>query len=155
MDETSYSLLAHGYILSHRHTASSALMVIQEMKEADMHPALVKLNERFIHGYLELQDLGLTPEKTAWQTVLRTCWQCAVRLKRKRLQRVKTYLKDRVHVEDMYKLDRSDVRALIAAEHHQARILIAAHEAQVRGKQDVSLLDGKEVKEIALERAEL
>ncbi|KAF4666961.1 Serine/threonine-protein kinase RIO2, partial [Perkinsus chesapeaki] len=152
MDETSYSLLAHGYILSHRHMASSALM---EMKEADMHPALVKLNERFIHGYLELQDLGLTPEKTAWQTVLRTCWQCAVRLKRKRLQRIKNYLKDRVHVEDMYQLDRSDVRALISAEHEQARLLIAAHEAQVCGKVDATMLDRKEIKEIAIEKAEL
>eukprot|EP00922_Rhytidocystis_sp_ex-Travisia-forbesii_P066169 GHVS01098241.1.p1 GENE.GHVS01098241.1~~GHVS01098241.1.p1 ORF type:complete len:283 (-),score=32.01 GHVS01098241.1:500-1348(-) len=44
-DEVSYTLKLHGYVLSHRHKSEKAYLVIEEMKKAQMHPAVIRLNE--------------------------------------------------------------------------------------------------------------
>ena len=54
-DETAYTLLLHGYMQSHRHQSENAYHVLEEMKKAETHPALVRLNERMMNSCFELQ----------------------------------------------------------------------------------------------------
>ncbi|KAL8270458.1 hypothetical protein Esti_005605 [Eimeria stiedai] len=44
-DEVTYTLKLHGYILCHRQKPEKAFLVIEEMKAAGMHPAIIRLNE--------------------------------------------------------------------------------------------------------------
>ena len=37
-DEVAYTLLLHGYLLSHRHQSENAFLVLEEMKQAEIHP---------------------------------------------------------------------------------------------------------------------
>merc|ERR1712232_935241 len=40
-DEATYTLLMHGYTLSHRHSTASVFAVLEEMKQAGVHPVLL------------------------------------------------------------------------------------------------------------------
>jgi len=123
MDEVSYSLLAHSFLLSHRQPSSAALLVIEEMKTADMHPAVVRLNERLILSQLELQDLGVRPTSYAWQNLTRLCWMSAARLRNSRLKRVREKL-NCLASDTLFQLEKGVAREMIAAEHAEARIVV-------------------------------
>eukprot|EP00435_Cladocopium_sp_Y103_P037132 s17_g9.t1 len=88
-DETTYTLLLHGYVLSHRHQSENAYLVLEEMKKAETHPALVRLNERMLNSAFELQELGLRGEASLWQNVARLCFHSSVRFQKKRQKRLK------------------------------------------------------------------
>eukprot|EP00920_Eleutheroschizon_duboscqi_P019848 GHVT01047600.1.p1 GENE.GHVT01047600.1~~GHVT01047600.1.p1 ORF type:complete len:419 (-),score=54.26 GHVT01047600.1:82-1338(-) len=83
-DEVTYTLLLHGFVLSSRHQLDEAWGVLEEMRKAGVHPSLVRLNERLLLSYCELQGLGATPEHENWRRVLRVCWLVAALLKRRR-----------------------------------------------------------------------
>lgn len=87
-DEVTYTLLLHGYLLSHRHSAENAYLVLEEMKRAETHPALVRLNERLLNSAFELRELGVQPEASRWQNVVRLCWHCSIRFQKKRRRRL-------------------------------------------------------------------
>ena len=100
-DETTYTLLLHGYVLSHRHQSENAFLVLEEMKKAETHPAplrqllekpseaLLRLNERMLNSVFELQELGLRCEASLWQNVVRLCYHSSVRFQKKRRKRLK------------------------------------------------------------------
>ena len=44
--------------------------VLEEMRQAEIHPALVRLSERLLNSAFELQALGARPPKAAWQQLL-------------------------------------------------------------------------------------
>ena len=46
-DETAYTLLLHGYVLSHRHQSENAYLVLDEMKKAETHPVSNSLFQHF------------------------------------------------------------------------------------------------------------
>eukprot|EP00434_Breviolum_minutum_P033634 symbB.v1.2.029761.t2/scaffold3294.1/size59574/2 len=108
-DETAYTLLLHGYVLSHRHQSENAYLVLDEMKKAETHPALVRLNERMLNSVFELQELGLRPEAALWQNVVRLCFHCSVRFQKKRRKRLKQELKE-LEPDDALALDEDNIR---------------------------------------------
>lgn len=91
-DETTYTLLLHGYLLSHRHQSENAYLVLQEMEKAETHPALLRLNERLLNSAFELQELGCRPEKSLWRNLTRLCFHCSERFKKKRQKRLRKEL---------------------------------------------------------------
>ncbi|CAE8619047.1 unnamed protein product, partial [Polarella glacialis] len=109
-DEATYTLLLHGYLLSHRHQSENAYLVLEEMKRAETHPALVKLNERMLNSAFELQELGNRPEASLWRNVLRLCWHCSVRFQKKRRQRLRHEL-EALEPDDALALEESNVTA--------------------------------------------
>ncbi|CAK9032293.1 unnamed protein product [Durusdinium trenchii] len=108
-DETAYTLLLHGYVLSHRHQSENAFLVLEEMKKAETHPALVRLNEHMLNSIFELQELGLRPERGLWQNVVRLCFHSSVRFQRKRQLRLKKELQA-LEPDDALALDAENIR---------------------------------------------
>ena len=123
MDEVSYTLLAHSCLLSHRVSSSAALLVIEEMKAADMHPAIIRINERLINSQLELQDVGIRPTSHAWQNLTRLCWMSAARLRNTRLKRVHEKM-HALSTDKLFSLDSDACGKFIAEEHEEARKVI-------------------------------
>jgi hypothetical protein len=124
MDEVSYTLLAHSFLLSHRQPSSAALLVLEEMKAADMHPAIIRINERLINSQLELQDMGIRPTSFAWQNLTRLCWMSAARLRNTRAKRIQTKLKA-LSTDDLFGLEKGTAaREMIADEHAEAREIV-------------------------------
>jgi hypothetical protein len=122
LDEVSYSLVMHGYLLSHHHPASVALMVLEGMKQDDIHPAIVKLNETLLNTYFELSDLGIRSSANGWQNLARLTWMSAARLRKKRMQRVRHHLQS-LPTSEVLKLTSADVQRLISAEHALAQVI--------------------------------
>lgn len=106
-DESTYTLLMHGYMLSHRHAGENAFHVLDEMRKAEIHPALVRINQRFLDAAVELQTLGARPEAGLWQNVTRLCWHCAIRFQKKRRTRLQ---------KNLEALEPNDVLALSPAD---------------------------------------
>lgn len=93
-DEVTYTLLLHGYLLSHRHAAENAYHVLEEMRRAEVHPAILRLNHRLLDAAFELRELGHRPEASMWRNVTRLCWHCAMRFQKKRRERLKHELQE-------------------------------------------------------------
>ena len=108
-DETAYTLLLHGYILSHRHQSENAHLVLVEMKKAETHPALVNLNERMMNSAFELQELGVQPLASTWRNVTRLCYHCSVRFQKKRQKRLRAEL-EALEPDDALALDADNIR---------------------------------------------
>lgn len=108
-DETAYTLLLHGYILSHRHQSENAYLVLDEMKRAETHPALVRLNERMMNSAFELKELGVQPMASSWQNVVRLCFHCSVRFQKKRQKRLRAEL-EALEPDDALALDAENIR---------------------------------------------
>ena len=122
LDEVSYTLVLHGYLLSHHHPGSVALMVIEGMKKDNIHPAIVKLNEGLVNSYFELLDLGIRSSANGWQNLARLSWMSAARLRKKRMQRVRKHIES-LPTAEVLKLTTVDVQKLIEAEHALAQIM--------------------------------
>jgi len=141
LDEVSYTLVLHGYLLSHHHPASVALMVLEGMKNDNIHPAIVKLNEGLVNSYFELFDLGIRSSANGWQNLARLSWMSAARLRKKRMQRVRKHIESLPTVE-VLKLTPVDVQKLIEAEHALAEIMASEDLIPIASSEDEqSLLD--------------
>ena len=124
MDEVSYSIMCHGFLLSHHHPSSMALLVLDRMKHENIHPAVIKLNENLLNSFLELSELGIRSGANAWVNVARLAWMSAARLRKKRMQRVRDHLTS-LPTEEVLKVDSGDVQRLIESEHALAKVISA------------------------------
>eukprot|EP00916_Digyalum_oweni_P026730 GHVL01043874.1.p1 GENE.GHVL01043874.1~~GHVL01043874.1.p1 ORF type:complete len:221 (-),score=49.65 GHVL01043874.1:223-885(-) len=87
LDEVSYTMLLHGYLMSPKQgSIDKALIVLQEMLKAGVHPSLVRLNEGLLLSYLEMKNADATPRMDNWRSTARTCWAIAIRFKRRRMR---------------------------------------------------------------------
>lgn len=119
-DEATYALLLHGYTLSHRHPSENAYMVLEEMKHAEIHPALVRLNQRFLDASFEFKELGVLPPQKSWQNLARLCLHSAVRFKKKRKDRLKRELLE-LEPDDVLALGPADAQRWISG-HDRAEL---------------------------------
>ena len=127
LDEVSYSLVLHGYLLSHHHPASVALLVLENMKTDDIHPVIIQLNESLLNSFYDLSDIGIRSSANGWQNLTRLVWMSAARLRKKRMRRVRDHLQS-LPTSQVLQLSPNDVTSLIETEHSVARIL--AHQDQ-------------------------
>eukprot|EP00397_Hematodinium_sp_SG-2012_P065698 GEMP01096243.1.p1 GENE.GEMP01096243.1~~GEMP01096243.1.p1 ORF type:complete len:170 (+),score=28.44 GEMP01096243.1:249-758(+) len=109
-DEVTYTFLIHGYILSHRHRSENAYLVLEEMRQARIHPAFIRLNERLVNSYFELLELKCRPTASAWQNLCRLCWQAAKRYQKKRIKNLKKEL-EALPANDVLRLTPEDIQA--------------------------------------------
>ena len=122
MDEVSYTLMCHGYLMSHHHPSSLALLVIDRMKNDKIHPAVVKLNENLLNSFFDLSELGIKSSSTTWINVARLAWMSAARLRNKRVHRVRQHLRT-LTTDEVLQVDSNDVKNLIEAEHARAQAI--------------------------------
>lgn len=122
LDEVSYTLVLHGYLLSHLHPSSVSLLVLDRMKKENMHSAIVKLNENLLNSYFEMSDMGIKSSLNGWQNLTRLAWMSAARLRKKRMQRVKQHFQS-LPTAEVFKLTEADVRRLVEGEHALAKVL--------------------------------
>eukprot|EP00921_Rhytidocystis_pertsovi_P020638 GHVQ01032929.1.p1 GENE.GHVQ01032929.1~~GHVQ01032929.1.p1 ORF type:complete len:520 (-),score=46.90 GHVQ01032929.1:94-1653(-) len=118
-DEVSYTLKLHGYVLSHRHKSENAYLVLEEMKAAQMHPAVIRLNEGLLNSYFELHGIFCGPMRAGWQSLCRVTWHTAVRLRRKRQKRFMDSLYQLPHNE-VLSMDKQSVHAILQREYMEA-----------------------------------
>lgn len=90
MDEVSWTLLVHGYLMSHRHNSANAAAVVGQT--ALIHPAIVQLNRNLVHSFFHLSDLGVKSSLNAWQNIVKLAWMSAARLRKKRANRIQIQL---------------------------------------------------------------
>jgi hypothetical protein len=121
--------------LSHHHPGSVSLLVLDKMKQDNIHASIVKLNEGLLDSYFELSDMGIRSSHNGWQNIVRLAWMCAARLRKKRMARVKNHLKT-LPTRSVLELSHSKVKALIDGEHTLAKALIEEGEVN-----DADLLD--------------
>ncbi|CEL94352.1 unnamed protein product [Vitrella brassicaformis CCMP3155] len=88
LDEATYTLKLHGFILSHRHRSEQALLILEEMKEAKMHPAIIRINEGLVRSYFELQEMRCEAGRPHWQNFCFISWIAAINFMRKRERRM-------------------------------------------------------------------
>eukprot|EP00929_Paragymnodinium_shiwhaense_P120770 TRINITY_DN92819_c0_g1_i1.p1 TRINITY_DN92819_c0_g1~~TRINITY_DN92819_c0_g1_i1.p1 ORF type:complete len:292 (+),score=42.62 TRINITY_DN92819_c0_g1_i1:60-878(+) len=112
-DEVTYVLLIHGYLVSHRHSSENAFTVLEEMRQAEVHPALVRMQERFINMAFDLQELGCRPMATLWLAYLRTSYHCSVRFQKKRQKRLRAELES-LEPDEALALGPGDVKRWIS-----------------------------------------
>jgi hypothetical protein len=117
-DEVSYTLLCHGYLISHRHLSSNALLVIEEMKAAEIHPVIIEMNERLVLSLLDFSDFGIRPDSFAWQNMLRLVWMSAARLRRKRAKRISDQLLT-LPDSEINQISREDIKMLITSDNQR------------------------------------
>ena len=140
-DEVSYTLVLHGYLLSHHHPASVGLVVLDSMRKDNMHPAIVKLNESLVNSYFDLQDVGIRSSANGWQNLARLAWMSAARLRKKRMKRVREYLKS-LPTSEVLQLTTQDVTRLIDSEHKLAQLVASQDIVAIEdGVDDQQLLD--------------
>lgn len=84
MDEVFYTLKLWGYVVSHRHISENAYLVLDEMKQADMHPVVVRMNQRMLESYMEMKNISAVGHRHMWQNICKLCWQSSLSLMRKR-----------------------------------------------------------------------
>jgi hypothetical protein len=130
MDEVSYTLLAHGYLMSHHHPSSVALMILEKMKRDSIHPTVVALNENLINSFFQLSDLGIRSSLNGWQNFVRLAWMSAARLRNKRAKRVKQKL-DELPTKEVLEMSDTDITALIEEEHQMASLISATPVGQL------------------------
>jgi hypothetical protein len=146
-DEVSYTMMAHGYLLSHRHVSSNALLVIEEMKTADMHPAIIALNERLILSHLAFVNAGIRPYSYNWQNFARLAWMSAARLRNSRARMIKTHLQALPAEVVIDRISANDVRKMIANEHEHARSIVQNEYDLLERESETLNLDDLEIYE--------
>ncbi|CAG9479703.1 conserved Plasmodium protein, unknown function [Plasmodium vivax] len=118
-DEVVYSILLHSYVLNHRRKNEHAYLVIEEMKRSYMHPAIIKLNERMINSFLELEMIFCEPSKSLWMNVCRLAWETSIKLNRERKRKLKEKLK-LMPPKDVLTLTREDLKLMLKKEYEDA-----------------------------------
>lgn len=140
-DEVSYTLVLHGYLLSHHHPASVSLVVLDSMRKDNMHPAVIKLNESLVNSYFDLHDIGIRSSANGWQNLARLAWMSAARLRKKRMIRIREYLKS-LPTSEVLQLTTQDIKRLIDSEHKLAQIVASQNIVPIDdGQDDQQLLD--------------
>ncbi|XP_026191337.1 uncharacterized protein LOC34620962 [Cyclospora cayetanensis] len=114
-DEVTYTLKLHGYILSHRKKPEKAFLVLEEMKAAKMHPAIIRLNEGIIISQMELQDIFCALPADAYQNLCRLAFHSAIKVQRQRRIRLRERLMA-TSPEQLFALTYRDVVALLDAQ---------------------------------------
>lgn len=142
LDEVSYTLMLHGYLLSHHHPASVSLLVLDRMKADGIHPAIVKLNESLLKSFFELSDMGVRSSANGWQNLARLAWMAAARLRKKRMRRVRQYLES-LPTAQVLSLTEADVKRLIDSEHALAQVVASEDFVQIEqeDQSDEALLE--------------
>lgn len=74
LDEVSYSLIIHLTLLSPIAEKESVWNILEEMKNAHVHPSLIRLNHRLCAIWLELDSLNCRPSEENWRKILRFAW---------------------------------------------------------------------------------
>jgi len=138
LDEVSFSLVVHGYLMSHHHPSSMAILVVDEMKSQNIHPAIVQLNERLIDSFFELSEMGIKSSLNGWQNIARMSWMSAARLRKKRAKRVREFLKS-LPTREVLQLTVEDVKKLMDGEHEIAKVI--AIEQDYHEDDEANLLD--------------
>jgi hypothetical protein len=123
LDEVSFTITLHGYLMSHYHPSSMAYLVLDEMRAKNIHPAIVELNEELIKSFFELEEIGIKSSLNGWQNIARLAWMSAARLRKKRAKRVRELLES-IPTSEILHLSENDVKGLIDAEHDIARMLV-------------------------------
>eukprot|EP00388_Colpodella_angusta_P017032 GDKJ01042188.1.p1 GENE.GDKJ01042188.1~~GDKJ01042188.1.p1 ORF type:complete len:618 (+),score=131.48 GDKJ01042188.1:11-1864(+) len=77
LDEVSYSLMIHLTLLSPDSKKERVWDILTEMKEAHVHPSLIRLNHRLCAMWFELDSIKCTPEEEDWRKMLRFAWFAA------------------------------------------------------------------------------
>ncbi|GIX63835.1 uncharacterized protein BcabD6B2_32700 [Babesia caballi] len=123
MDEVTYTLKAHQCILNpyKPNLSVSALqgvaifvqcyLVLEEMKQALVHPAVIRMNELLINSYFELEELKCQPPAQLWQNFAKATWQTSFRLTRQRVRKLREAL-SKMDPADVMRLSDEDVAAL-------------------------------------------
>ncbi|XP_952032.1 uncharacterized protein TA14550 [Theileria annulata] len=116
-DEVTYTLKAHYFILNPYVAVENCYLVIEEMKRALIHPAVIRMNENLINSYFELEEIGCEPPKLLWQNFTKMIFQTSIKLNRVRRHNLKRQLllKD---PEDVMKLTDKDVEKMLIEEHN-------------------------------------
>ncbi|GAW79660.1 hypothetical protein, conserved [Plasmodium gonderi] len=115
-DEVIYSILTHSFILNHRKRNEHAYLVIEEMKRSYMHPAIIKINERMINSFLELEMIFCEPSKSLWINICRLVWETSIKLNRERKRKLKEKL-NLLPPNDVLKLTREDLKIMLKKEY--------------------------------------
>ncbi|EUD67071.1 hypothetical protein C922_02655 [Plasmodium inui San Antonio 1] len=118
-DEVVYSILIHSYVLNHKKKNENAYLVIEEMKRSYMHPAIIKLNERMINSFLELEMIFCEPSKSLWINICRLVWETSIKLNRERKRKLKEKLK-LMPPNDVLTLTREDLKLMLKKEYEEA-----------------------------------
>ncbi|CRG93471.1 conserved Plasmodium protein, unknown function [Plasmodium gallinaceum] len=115
-DEVIYSIITHSYILNHKKKNENAYLVIEEMKRAYMHPTIIKINERMINSFLELEIIFCEPTKCLWINICRFIWEISIKLNRERKRKLKEKL-NLLPPNEVLKLTREDLKKFLRKEY--------------------------------------
>ncbi|GBE60823.1 hypothetical protein, conserved [Babesia ovata] len=94
-------------------------LVLEEMKQALIHPAVIRMNEHLINSYFELEEIKCQPPSQLWQNFAKATWQTSFRLNRHRLKKLREDL-ERMDPDALMKLDGQAVATLAQDEFLQA-----------------------------------
>ncbi|CDR93994.1 hypothetical protein, conserved [Babesia bigemina] len=119
LDEVTYTLKAHHCILNPHKPSLSCYLVLEEMKQALIHPAVIRMNEHLINSYFELEEIKCQPPSQLWQNFAKATWQTSFRLNRHRMKKLREDL-ERMDPEALLKLDGQAVATLAQDEFLQA-----------------------------------
>ncbi|EKX72091.1 conserved hypothetical protein [Theileria equi strain WA] len=79
LDGVSYTLMINGtLIFSKKNDIQQPLLMIEEMKEAGIHPSLIRFLARLIVMYFEMWSLNSRPIISNWLAITRSSWLSAV-----------------------------------------------------------------------------
>ncbi|EPR58971.1 hypothetical protein TGGT1_253320 [Toxoplasma gondii GT1] len=124
-DEVTYTLKLFYFLLSHRTPSENAMLVLEEMKVAKMHPAIVRMNEGLLLSYFELGEIFCLPPAAVCQNLCRVTWQAAVKLQRQRKHRLKRYL-EALPPNVLLGLTQTDVAKLLSKNEEELLLLPAS-----------------------------
>uniref|UniRef100_A0A0G4F3N1 Uncharacterized protein n=1 Tax=Chromera velia CCMP2878 TaxID=1169474 RepID=A0A0G4F3N1_9ALVE len=122
-DEVTYTLKLQGSILSHRHATENAYLVLEEMKQAGMHPVVVRMNEGFLESHTELLALLVDPPRHELVGALRPLVFAAVRVMRRRRQWIAERLRQMSPKEAIDFVSSKEGLNALFEEHHAMFVL--------------------------------
>lgn len=117
-DEVIYTLLVHSYILNHKKKKENAYLVIEEMKRAYMHPTIIKINERMVNSFAELEIIFCEPTKNLWINICRFIWEISIKLNRERKRKLREQLA-LLHPNEVLKLTKDHLKTLLKKEYEE------------------------------------
>merc|ERR1712032_215070 len=82
-------------------------MVLEEMRQAETHPALLRLNQRLLDSAFELRALGVQPPDSMWLNVVKLCYHSSARFQKKRRKRLQREL-EALEPDEVLQLESKD-----------------------------------------------